>query len=57
MVQTIPTILAIGAVVLMGLAVAALYLGELMGAGMSFLSASLVIYLRERRVRNTAQGA
>ncbi|MFT4922203.1 MAG: hypothetical protein ACI8XM_001416 [Haloarculaceae archaeon] len=57
MVQTIPTILAIGAVVLMGLAVVAMYLGELMGAGLSFLSASLVIYLRERRVRNTAQGA
>lgn len=57
MVQTLPTILAIGAVVLVGLAMFAMYVGDLMAAGMSFLSASLVIYLRERRVRDVPEGA
>ena len=47
---TLPTVLAVGAVILMLVAVAAMAAGQLMAAGMSFLSASLVIYIRETRL-------
>lgn len=46
------TVLAVVAVALIGLALFAMATGNLTAAGMSFLSASLVIYLRETRTRD-----
>jgi uncharacterized membrane protein YjjP (DUF1212 family) len=48
----IRTALAALAVVLVAAAVAAMATGEFMAAGLSFLSASLVLYLRETRFRD-----
>lgn len=49
MTDLLPTALALLAVALMGAALLAMAGGELMAAGLSFLSASLVLYLRETR--------
>lgn len=49
MTDVLPTGLAILAALLMGAAVLAIAGGDLMAAGMSFLSASLVLYMRETR--------
>jgi hypothetical protein len=49
MVDVIRTGLALLAVVLFGVALLAMSAGNLTMAGMSFLSASLVIYFRETR--------
>ena len=43
-----PTIMAIGAVVMIVFAVLEMAFGNYMAAGLSFLSASLVLYFRER---------
>ena len=49
MVALVPTALAVVAVALILVALAAMTIGDLQVAGLSFLSASLVIYLRETR--------
>jgi hypothetical protein len=49
MVTLVPTALAVVAVALILVALAAMTTGDLRIAGLSFLSASLVIYLRETR--------
>lgn len=54
MADRISTGLAILAVALFGVALYAMAAGSYTAAGMSFLSASLVIYLRETRVRDDA---
>lgn len=50
----VPTALALLAVALIVAALAAMAARNLMAAGFSFLSASLVIYLRETRFRPDA---
>lgn len=50
--DAISTVLAAVAVVLIGVALFAMTTGNLTAAGMSFLSASLVIYLRETRTKD-----
>ena len=57
MVDTVSMILAVGAVVLFGVALASMAVGELLVAGLCFLSASIVIYLRETRLRGDSAGA
>ncbi|WP_327053926.1 hypothetical protein [Halomicrococcus gelatinilyticus] len=57
MTQVIPTVLAVVAVGLMVVALLAMASQNLAVAGMCFLSASLVIYLRETRFRNDGAGA
>jgi hypothetical protein len=57
MVDTVSMILAAGAVVLFGVALVAMAVGELLVAGLCFLSASIVIYLRETRLRGDSAGA
>ncbi|MEF8780561.1 MAG: hypothetical protein V5A46_07765 [Haloferacaceae archaeon] len=47
--DVIPTTLAVLAVALFGLALLAMAIGEFLVAGLCFLSASIVIYLRETR--------
>jgi uncharacterized membrane protein len=49
MVDVIRTVLALLAVAILGVALFAMSTGNLTVAGMSFLSASLVIYFRETR--------
>ncbi|WP_276273231.1 hypothetical protein [Haloarcula litorea] len=49
MADLIPTALAVLATALIGTALIAMTVGNLRAAGFSFLSASLVIYLRETR--------
>jgi hypothetical protein len=51
MVELIPTGFAVLAVALFAVALVAMTFGNLRAAGMSFLSASLVIFLRERRLK------
>lgn len=46
--DALPTALAIVAVALFAIALAAMTVGSLATAGMSFLSASLVIFMREK---------
>lgn len=50
MTELVPTGLAILAVALLGLALIAMSIDRLTVAGLCFLSASLVIYLRETRL-------
>jgi uncharacterized membrane protein YjjP (DUF1212 family) len=52
MVELIPTGLAVLAVVLFGLALLAMTQGSFGVAGVAFLGASVVIYLRETRLRD-----
>lgn len=52
MVETVPTALALLAVALFAVALFAMSRGSLAVAGMSFLSASVVIYLRESRLED-----
>jgi hypothetical protein len=47
--SVVPTVLAVLAVVLFVAALAAMAVGELLVAGLCFLSASVVIYFRETR--------
>ncbi|MBV0926202.1 MULTISPECIES: hypothetical protein [Haloarcula] len=54
MVELIPTGLALLAAGLMLAGLVAMTVGNLRAAGFSFLSASLVIYLRETRYRQPA---
>jgi membrane protein implicated in regulation of membrane protease activity len=49
--QTAPLVLAVGAGALMVLAVVLMTGGNLLAAGMSFLSASIVLYLRETQFK------
>lgn len=56
MVDVVPTVLAILAVSLFGVALAAMAFGDLRVAGFSFLSASLVIYIRESRYGEKPSG-
>ena len=42
------TIMAVAAVLMIGIAVLEMSYGDYMAAGLSFLSASLVLYFRER---------
>lgn len=56
MVDTVSMILAVGAVALFGVALASMAIGELLVAGLCFLSASIVIYLRETRLRDDGAG-
>jgi hypothetical protein len=49
MAELIPTVLAVVAVALFGIALWAMSAGSFALAGLSFLSASIVIYLRETR--------
>lgn len=51
MVAHVPTSLAILAVALIGVALYAMTIDRLTVAGLSFLSASIVIYLRETRLQ------
>ena len=51
-VEVVPTLLALLVVVLLLFAVVQMTAGELTGAGLSFLAASLLIYLRERRLQS-----
>jgi hypothetical protein len=48
--QVIPTVLALVAVAMLLLALLMMNRGQFMLAGLSFLSASLVIYFRESRL-------
>ena len=57
MTQVIQTVLAVVAAGLMVVALLAMASRNLAVAGMCFLSASLVIYLRETRFRNDGAGA
>ncbi|GAB6863056.1 hypothetical protein ACFR97_15360 [Haloplanus litoreus] len=50
----VPTLLALVIVALFGVALWAMTTGRLDVAGLSFLSASLLIYLRERWVQRAA---
>ncbi len=49
MVRVLPTVMAVVAVGMMAVGLLGMTIGNLRAAGMSFLSASLIIYLRERR--------
>jgi hypothetical protein len=51
-VEVVPTLLALLVVVLLFFAVVQMSAGELAAAGLSFLAASIVIYLRERRLQS-----
>jgi uncharacterized membrane protein len=52
MADAVSTGMAVFAVVLIGVALYAMAVGSLTVAGMCFLSASLVIYLRETRLQD-----
>jgi hypothetical protein len=54
MADAVSTGMAVFAVVLIGVALYAMAAGSLTVAGMCFLSASLVIYLRETRLQDDA---
>jgi uncharacterized membrane protein YjjP (DUF1212 family) len=54
--SVVPTLLAAVAVGLFGVALAAMSVGELLVAGLCFLSASVVIYLRETRLAEERAG-
>ncbi|MEF8783684.1 MAG: hypothetical protein V5A39_05885 [Haloarculaceae archaeon] len=56
MVDTVSMSLAVGAVALFGVAIASMAAGELLVAGLCFLSASIVIYLRETRLNDDGVG-
>lgn len=56
MVDTVSIVLAVGAVALFGVALASMAVGEMLVAGLCFLSASIVIYLRETRLRDDGAG-
>jgi hypothetical protein len=55
--SVVPTVLAILAVGLFVAALVAMAAGELLVAGLCFLSASVVIYFRETRVGTGGTGA
>jgi len=56
MVDVVPTGLAILAVSLFGVALGAMAFGDFQVAGFSFLSASLVIFIRESRYGEQSSG-
>lgn len=56
MADIISNALAVLAVVLIGVALFALTIGNLTAAGMSFFSTSIVIYLRESRKHDDTSG-
>jgi hypothetical protein len=54
MADLVPTLLALVIVALFGVALWTMTVGRLNAAGLSFLSASLLIYLRERWLQRAA---
>ncbi|MEF8851921.1 MAG: hypothetical protein V5A44_00430 [Haloarculaceae archaeon] len=57
MVEVIPTVLAVLTVLLLGVALLAMTAERMTVAGFCFLSASLIIYLRETRSTDGATGS